>query len=249
MTAPLKQRIRRRLEHSAAAAHWVATLHSKVLGLLAWRHRLRHLGRCHIALSAKITGWSACEFQRNVVIGARSWINVNHRAGAAPSLVIGENSFIGQDNFITVGRQVRFGPYCLTAAHCAYIGSTHLIDDPMLPYAVSGTTSDADIVIGANCFFGYGASVLGQVRIGHGSIIGAGASVRADIPPFCIAVGNPARVLKHYDFRQHQWRPGERSADAANLVPNEDDYIRELRSKRPFLLQPVSAASAWLGDI
>ena len=39
--------------------------------------------------------------------------------------------------------------------------------------------------------------VIGGVKIGDGAIIGAGSIVTKDIPPFAIAVGNPAKVIKY----------------------------------------------------
>ena len=43
---------------------------------------------------------------------------------------------------------------------------------------------------------GAGVSVLGSVFIGYGSKIGAGSVVVTDLPPQCVAVGVPARVIK-----------------------------------------------------
>ncbi len=46
---------------------------------------------------------------------------------------------------------------------------------------------------------GVNVIVLPGVTIGEGSIVGAGSVVTKDIPPYCIAAGNPARVLKTID--------------------------------------------------
>jgi acetyltransferase-like isoleucine patch superfamily enzyme len=183
------------------------------------------------------------------VIGARTWINVNHRDLGTVAVSIGDNTFIGQDNFLTSGKLIQFGPYCLTGAHCSFIGSTHVADDPMRPYITTGTSSDSSIVVGCNCFFGYGAMVLGQVHIGHGSIVGAGAVVRADVPPFSLVAGNPAKPVRHFDFLAGLWVIGPRPAEETAMPPTEEEYIRLLRRSHPHLVQPISAASAWLGDI
>lgn len=236
------------LVRSAWASYWVAAVHSKCVGLLALRHRARQIGHCHIAWSAKVTGWAECSFGVNSVIGARTWININDRRGK-PAVEIGENAFIGQDNFLTSGSLIRIGPYCLTASHCSFIGSTHIVENPMLPYATSGTSNDACIDIGANCFFGFGAMVLGNVCIGHGSIIGAGAVVRHDVPPFSLVAGNPAKVVKHFDFQANLWLAGPRNAAETDSMPLEQDYLRQLQTKCRYPIQPVSAASTWLADI
>jgi acetyltransferase-like isoleucine patch superfamily enzyme len=52
------------------------------------------------------------------------------------------------------------------------------------------------IRIGPNVWIGFDACVLPGVTIGEGSIVGARSVVTEDIPPFCIAAGNPARIVR-----------------------------------------------------
>jgi virginiamycin A acetyltransferase len=61
---------------------------------------------------------------------------------------------------------------------------------------VNGRPSRGDTVIGNNVWLGYRSTVLPGVRIGDGAIIGAGAVVTRDIPPFAVTAGNPARVVR-----------------------------------------------------
>jgi acetyltransferase-like isoleucine patch superfamily enzyme len=56
--------------------------------------------------------------------------------------------------------------------------------------------STAPIVIEDDVFIGMNCLVLKGVRIGQGSVIGAGSVIAADVPPHVIAVGNPARVIR-----------------------------------------------------
>ncbi|MBQ7705749.1 MAG: CatB-related O-acetyltransferase [Selenomonadaceae bacterium] len=53
------------------------------------------------------------------------------------------------------------------------------------------------IIIGNDVWIGRESSILGGVKIGSGAIIGANSVVAKDIPPYAIAVGNPARVIKY----------------------------------------------------
>ncbi|NED55599.1 sugar O-acetyltransferase, partial [Micromonospora aurantiaca] len=53
------------------------------------------------------------------------------------------------------------------------------------------------IVIEDNVWLGGGAIVLPGVTIGTNSVIGAGAVVTKDVPPNVVAVGNPAKVIRH----------------------------------------------------
>ena len=45
----------------------------------------------------------------------------------------------------------------------------------------------------------------GCKRIGHGAIIGAGSIVTKDVPDYCIAVGNPAKVIKQFNQAAGEW--------------------------------------------
>ena len=53
-----------------------------------------------------------------------------------------------------------------------------------------------DIIIGNNCWLGANVIVLGGVRIGEGSVIGAGSIVTKNIAPMSVAVGIPAKSIK-----------------------------------------------------
>jgi maltose O-acetyltransferase len=53
------------------------------------------------------------------------------------------------------------------------------------------------IAIGANAWLGGGVIVLPGMRIGENTVVGAGTVVTRDLPPNVVAVGNPARVVRH----------------------------------------------------
>ncbi len=63
-----------------------------------------------------------------------------------------------------------------------------------------------NVKIGEGCWLGENVLVLPGKKIGKKCIIGAGAVVSHDIPDYSLAVGNPARVVKKYDFVEHQWK-------------------------------------------
>lgn len=58
------------------------------------------------------------------------------------------------------------------------------------------------IIIGDGVWIGHNVIILPEVTIGNGAIIGAGSVVTKNIPPYAIAVGNPARVIR-YRFSEH----------------------------------------------
>lgn len=63
----------------------------------------------------------------------------------------------------------------------------------------------APVHIFQGVWIGDKVTVLPGVNIGECSVIGANSVVTKDVPPYCIAAGNPARVIKKWDFEKHDW--------------------------------------------
>lgn len=62
------------------------------------------------------------------------------------------------------------------------------------------------IIIGNDVWIGAYATIMGGVKIGNGAVIGAGAVVAKDVPPYAVVVGNPARVIKYrFDEATIEW--------------------------------------------
>lgn len=116
-----------------------------------------------------------------------------------PSITIGSNSNIGDYthitciNKITIGNNVLMGRriFITDNAHGASI--KELLD--MRPI-IRPLYSKGPVIIEDNVWIGEMVCIMPGVTIGHGSIIGANAVVTKSIPPYCVAAGNPARIIK-----------------------------------------------------
>lgn len=62
-----------------------------------------------------------------------------------------------------------------------------------------------EVVIGRESHIGANSVIVAGVHIGERVQIGAGSVVTKDIPSYCVAAGNPARIIKRYDFRRRRW--------------------------------------------
>lgn len=60
--------------------------------------------------------------------------------------------------------------------------------------------------IGKSCFIGYGAVILPGTKLGNHCIVGANAVVRGTYSDNCVIAGNPARIIKKYDFESESWK-------------------------------------------
>ena len=98
---------------------------------------------------------------------------------------------------------VRIGAQTLLAAYCYVVGGGHDFDQLDRPVVQQGRPSKG-IEIGPGGWLGAGAVILDGVSVGHDAVIGAHAVVTQDIPPFAVAAGAPARVVRD---RQNGARP------------------------------------------
>ncbi len=204
----------------------------------------------YIHPSVQLLGCAGIEIGSNTCISEGSWLNVNHIFAGRPAIQIQDNCFIGKDNFFSSGKKITIGSYTLTTNRCQFIGSSHNIHDPNIPYLLSGTTSEDQIIIGTNCFFGANSSVLGNVSVGHGSVVGANAVVQSSVPPFSIAVGNPAKVIKRFSFSKNIWlNISEFSKVDEQLLPDEQTYLKHLKNQFPRIGIPWIAAGRNMGNL
>ena len=61
------------------------------------------------------------------------------------------------------------------------------------------------VTIGDHAWIGIHVAIVGNLSIGRGAVIGANAVVTRSIPDYCIAAGQPARVVRAYDDRPQAW--------------------------------------------
>ncbi|MDP5337325.1 MAG: acyltransferase, partial [Nodularia sp. (in: cyanobacteria)] len=108
---------------------------------------------------------------------------------------IDDETFIAPDVCIAGPGNIKIGKHCLIASHSGIYANSHKFADPNKPIKHQGLTRKG-IVIEDDCWLGHGVTVLDGVTIGKGSVIGSGAVVNKDIPPYSVAVGVPARVIK-----------------------------------------------------
>lgn len=67
------------------------------------------------------------------------------------------------------------------------------------------------VSIGDETWIGTGVVIAGTVTIGKHCVIGANSVVTKDIPDYCVAAGNPCKIIKRYSFETKQWENGNRN--------------------------------------
>lgn len=122
-------------------------------------------------------------------------VQIKLHSGSAGSIEIGNRTAIGPYSILS-GRHIKIGDDCLIAPHVGIFASSHVFTDTNRKIREQGQEYKG-VIIEDDCWLGSGVKVLDGVTIGQGSIIGANAVVTKNIPPYSIAVGIPARIVKN----------------------------------------------------
>ncbi|RZL52601.1 MAG: acyltransferase [Pedobacter sp.] len=118
------------------------------------------------------------------------------------NVIIGNNTIIGIGNVI-IG-PVSIGNNVMLAQNIVISGLNHAYDDITISPAFQKIIAkqifiDDDVWIGAN------SVITAGVSLGKHCIIGAGSVVTKDTPAYSLSVGNPAKVIKRYNFESNSW--------------------------------------------
>lgn len=142
-----------------------------------------------------------------------------------------------------IGDRLIIGNFCAIARGVTFImnGANHRMDcATTYPFNIMGGDWEGakaptmnelplkgDTVIGNDVWIGQNVTVMPGVHIGNGAIIGTNATVASHIPPYCIAVGNPAKVIrKRFD---------EETIDLLEQLRWWDKPIEEIDTLMPIL--------------
>ncbi len=134
-------------------------------------------------------------FGDNVRIGPYSTIIGPPPFDLGDGIRMGANSAADAYSFIGGGGPVLIGDNVIMGEHVSFHPVNHRFDEVNIPIRDQGTirkgiTIEDDVWVGANVTF------LDGAHVGRGSVIGAGSIVRGEIPPYSVAVGAPAKVVR-----------------------------------------------------
>jgi acetyltransferase-like isoleucine patch superfamily enzyme len=118
------------------------------------------------------------------------------------NVIIGSETRIGMSN-VVIG-PVTIGNAVIFAQNVVMSGLNHSYENIDLPICKQKETT-ALIMIEDECWIGANAVITAGVTVGKHCVVAAGSVVTKSIPPYSVAVGNPARVVKQYDFEKKQW--------------------------------------------
>jgi acetyltransferase-like isoleucine patch superfamily enzyme len=139
--------------------------------------------------------------------GASTYLGTMFDVGHSGHVKLGEYALVHGARIIC-DSEVLIGDYALISWNVVLMDTYRIPQDAIerrrelelvptrQPRLAAAAVEAKPIRIGRNVWIGFDACVLPGVTIGEGSIVGAKSVVNADVPPFSIAAGNPARVIR-----------------------------------------------------
>ncbi len=166
------------------------TVKTKILYIMyrlfaSWLPESRHFGG-----AKSFRGFFAKRIARN--FGTN--VNIEKNAYFTPDLSIGDNSGVGIN--CEVHGPVSIGSDVMMAPEVVIYTSNHKFERMDISMAQQGLTENKPVTIGNDVWIGRRAMIMPGVTVGDGSVIGAGAVVTKEVPPYSVVAGVPAKVLK-----------------------------------------------------
>jgi len=144
----------------------------------AFKRGLLKLAGVQVGDDAKINGMGGFYGHGFIQIGASTWVGPGCRFYSV------------NDAVISIGQK------CDIAPEVTFIVGTHDIGDSERR---AGPGRCDHIYIEDGCWIGTRSTVLGGVRIGRGTVVGAGSLVNASLPENCVAAGVPAKPIRFFE--------------------------------------------------
>ena len=185
---------------------------------------------------SSVPGWRKFTHPEGIAVGAHTRIHETAICGLSednydgtPRIVIGDNCQIGAysvitatrhieiENFVHVSENVHISDSIFRHRHlCSFLEMRERIDEI------------SEVCIGRATRIEENVSIRGNMHIGRGCLIRANSFVRSDIPDYCVAEGNPARIVEAFSAKTGTWQSVADENELRTL-------LRERQETRPIL--------------
>ena len=182
-----------------------------------WNYKSKigsHKGFFNISGGVIVNNPQCLHLGTSVGIGTNTFIGpVTEYAGEiyAPKIIIGDKTWVGKNCSIAAINRVEIGQNVLFAGYVHITDHSHGYEDISIPIAPQKLISKGPVIIEDDCWLGFSCEILSGVHIGKHSIVAARAVVTKDVPSYSIVAGNPARIVKQYNFETKQWEKVKRN--------------------------------------
>lgn len=156
----------------------------------------------HINQPYSIYGSGRVEYGKHVFVAEHAWFSLPNPNACVS---IGNHTQLGRFFSVSCVSRIEIGDGCLIAERVFITDTGHKFEDVTTPILISGLMDGRPVIIEDDVWIGIGAVILPGVSIGRHAVIGANSVVTHDVPAYSVVGGNPARLIKQYDFINQAW--------------------------------------------
>ena len=185
---------------------------------------------------SSVPGWRNFSHPEGIAVGAHTRIHETAICGLSednydgtPRIVIGDNCQIGAYSIITAAQHIAIENFVHISEN-VHISDTICKHRHLCSFLKMQESADdtSEICIGRATRIEENVSIRGNVHIGRGCLIRANTVVRSDIPDYCVAEGNPARIVEAFSAKTGTWQSAANEEELCAL-------FRERKETRPIL--------------
>ncbi|EHI61358.1 acyltransferase [Hungatella hathewayi] len=181
----------------------VKALKYRLIAITWYKYFMGNIGKHTIIASpVKIKNPKTINIGNNVYIDSHAWL-YGEKTGIS-KLNIDSGTQIGRFFHCVAYKNVEIQKNVLIAERVFISDCNHGYYDILSPILSQQIYHISNVVIGSDTWIGEGVSIIGA-SIGKHCVIGANAVVTSDIEDYCVAVGNPARIIKKYNKKTDAW--------------------------------------------
>jgi acetyltransferase-like isoleucine patch superfamily enzyme len=153
-----------------------------------------------------------------------------------PALIIGDRTLIARHSQIGARKRVHIDSDVTLSVSVLIIDHLHAYEEITLPINQQGLTDGGSIHIKQGCWIGHGAAIIcdkGELVLGRNCVVAANAVVTKSFPSYSVIAGNPARIVRQYDFEKSEWTLGATRTGVAEeeRVVNANSKPIDLKKK------------------
>lgn len=133
------------------------------------------------------------------------------------NVVIGNNVSIGAYDRIASMNKVTIDDNVLFAAFVHITDHSHGFENIDLPISKNDVFSKGEVHICEGAWLAFGCHILSGVTVGKHSVVAANSVVTKDVPDYSVVAGNPARIVRYYDFEEKVWKKVSHQTEGESL--------------------------------
>ena len=159
-----------------------------------------HNGYFNIHFGCDIHNPDCLHLGKGVGIGTDTYIGpVKEGHKYTPKIIIGDGTWVGKHSSLAAIDRVEIGKNVLFAGYVHITDHSHGYEDISRPITPQPLITKGPVVIEDDCWLGFGC------EIGKHCVVAARSVVTKDVPSYSIVAGNPARIVKQYNFETEKW--------------------------------------------